>query len=337
LSPASAPASAPLTVVRIVDLPNPLLSARGAPALKHIRLKLPGVVLPAIAISFPPELPRITSPLAASAQSASPEAAHGNARLRGGSFIGTGTGGRRILKQVSPDFYSLPSGQRGTAIVSALVGQNGHVESIKMLESSGSGPLDQAVVHAVRQWQFEPMATESWVPLRFNCCIRLGAVFRGKLSILTFDELLADQLRTWALPSDTGRVMPGDQQAVGKLIVRIQSELQAQEKGFGGMPVDLLATWGKVQSVQFLTAESRGLAFDTASGQLIDGRAAAQLRWELYDIRQAKGRFVWLAGINRRGTIAVLEGMACVTSCLDLHAAMLPTVAGQSPAGQAIR
>lgn len=65
--------------------------------------------------------------------------------------------------------------QSGEVLVRVLVSASGKIDSTKVVRSSGFKLLDQAALHSVQQWQFEPwkikgIAHKSWVevPVDFN-------------------------------------------------------------------------------------------------------------------------------------------------------------------------
>jgi len=77
-----------------------------------------------------------------------------------------------------PD-YPMPArrlDEQGKVALSVLVGTDGHVRDVKVMQSSGSPRLDQAAVSEARaHWRLRP-ATRNGVP--FEQWLNLGVVFR---------------------------------------------------------------------------------------------------------------------------------------------------------------
>jgi len=62
-----------------------------------------------------------------------------------------------LIHQVSPVYPSVATaaGVEGTVILEAIIDEEGRVEDLKVLRSSGV--LDRAALEAVRQWRYEPL------------------------------------------------------------------------------------------------------------------------------------------------------------------------------------
>ena len=67
------------------------------------------------------------------------------------------------------------AGREGRAVLSVVVTPDGTCKDLKIIESSGTPPLDQAALEAVRQWHFTPairdgsrIETTIRVPITFN-------------------------------------------------------------------------------------------------------------------------------------------------------------------------
>jgi protein TonB len=80
-----------------------------------------------------------------------------------------------VLRRVRPDYPSLAkdAGISGTVLLHVLVGQEGRVEEVRVLDSIPV--VDQAAVEAARQWTFRPARVSGrpvrvWValPIRFS-------------------------------------------------------------------------------------------------------------------------------------------------------------------------
>lgn len=108
-----------------------------------------------------------------------------------GSGHGTGTGAGigdgitanpavapKILHSVSPVYPETQrlTGVTGTVRLRLLIGTDGSVESVVLVNSSGSRPLDNAAVNACRRWRFAAARNEAgqrvrcyWeIPIRFD-------------------------------------------------------------------------------------------------------------------------------------------------------------------------
>ena len=66
-------------------------------------------------------------------------------------------------------------GYEGTVIMQVLVGRNGRVKKLRIVQSSGHAVLDRAARTSVKNWQFEPgmrgdLKVDTWVkvPVRFQ-------------------------------------------------------------------------------------------------------------------------------------------------------------------------
>jgi protein TonB len=66
-------------------------------------------------------------------------------------------------------------GYEGIVMLKVLIDENGRVDDLMLLESSGHTILDRAALSAVREWQFEPgteggIKKKMWVkiPVRFQ-------------------------------------------------------------------------------------------------------------------------------------------------------------------------
>lgn len=141
---------------------------------------------------------------AANAQANSSTAAQGNGAGQGngtGSGTGAGTGSGsghgegvgagigdgiatnpavapKILRSVSPVYPETQrlTGVTGTVRLRLLIGTDGVVESVSVISSSGSRPLDNAAVNACQKWRFAAAKNEAgqkvrcyWeIPIRFD-------------------------------------------------------------------------------------------------------------------------------------------------------------------------
>lgn len=105
---------------------------------------------------------------------------------KGGSHHGLGTGAGEftlkqvdrapvVLRKVEPRFpeAARTMGLTGKVVAKLLVGSDGHVSRISILEASPHGIFEQDVLKALKQWEFKPgyyrnQAVATWVVLPIN-------------------------------------------------------------------------------------------------------------------------------------------------------------------------
>ena len=64
---------------------------------------------------------------------------------------------------------ALLSNAAGRGRYELIVGPNGHVTSVKTIQSTGMGRLDQAAINALRNWRFRPGTVKSvLIPMHFK-------------------------------------------------------------------------------------------------------------------------------------------------------------------------
>lgn len=80
-----------------------------------------------------------------------------------------------VLKQVRPEYPrdAREQGWKGSAFVEALVGADGRVKDVRLVQSSGYNTLDQAALKAARLWVFSPgeqrgQPVKVWVNIPFH-------------------------------------------------------------------------------------------------------------------------------------------------------------------------
>lgn len=92
-----------------------------------------------------------------------------------GSGHGTGTGVTaspavppRIIKSYQPAYPSAErnAGIEGTVVIRFLIDQNGNVEDVTLINSSGNANLDNAAVSAGYKWRFSPAKNNGGSPVR---------------------------------------------------------------------------------------------------------------------------------------------------------------------------
>lgn len=67
----------------------------------------------------------------------------------------------RIIKSYQPAYPSAErnAGIEGTVVIRFLIDQNGNVEDVTLINSSGNANLDNAAVSAGYKWRFSPAKT----------------------------------------------------------------------------------------------------------------------------------------------------------------------------------
>lgn len=110
-----------------------------------------------------------------------------------GSGHGTGTGSGygegngvtsspaippRIVKSFQPPYPSAErnAGIEGTVTIRFLIDQNGNVEDVTLINSSGNGNLDNAAVSAGYKWRFSPAKSKTGNPVR--CYANIPITFK---------------------------------------------------------------------------------------------------------------------------------------------------------------
>ena len=92
-----------------------------------------------------------------------------------GSGYGEGTGVTaspavppRIIKSYQPSYPSAErnAGIEGTVVIRFLIDQNGNVEDVTLINSSGNANLDSAAVSAGYKWRFSPAKNNGGSPVR---------------------------------------------------------------------------------------------------------------------------------------------------------------------------
>lgn len=101
---------------------------------------------------------------------------HGSGHGTGtGSGYGGGTGVTaspavppRIIKSYQPAYPSAErnAGIEGTVVIRFLIDQNGNVEDVTLINSSGNANLDNAAVSAGYKWRFSPAKNNGGSPVR---------------------------------------------------------------------------------------------------------------------------------------------------------------------------
>lgn len=100
-----------------------------------------------------------------------------------------------------------------------------------------------------------------------------------------------------------------------RLLATIQAQASRYNRDSQGPlpPIQLLAKFGAVQSIQFLGMESRGL--DVNEAKELVAPSHQDSGWELYKVTQQGGVSEWLITVTRNGVINNAQAMICATAC----------------------
>jgi periplasmic protein TonB len=204
--------------------------------------------------------------------------------------------------------------EEGTTVVAVLIGPAGHPEQVKVLRSSGFARLDDAAVHAIRQWTFVPRkdaAPEDWAQVqvgfhlhRFDRSLRLAGIH---LTLLAFDPALAGEFEAIAPRVAGESPKPSTEYRLRGLIERLcamysKEAFPASSQG-AKAPLAALAGGGALQQVRFMGLAPHALDVD-------DFRHSQEVRWDLYRAIQERATSQWLVGVDADGMIKSVQMMA---------------------------
>jgi hypothetical protein len=138
------------------------------------------------------------------------------------------------------------------------------------------------------------------------------------VTVVEFDEGVAEQIAS-ASRTNSGRPLaaPSTQATlhalVEKLLAAVSSE-RAEEiqrpASIPRAPIQQLAVWGELQSVQFVGFASRGFERDIPETRTVthfSDRFHNTRRWEIYEVKQAGGTSYWLAAVAPGGAPTSLQ------------------------------
>jgi periplasmic protein TonB len=227
-----------------------------------------------------------------------------------------------VVRHVEP-VYSSASAQaheQGIVAVRVLVDEQGRPKHVELLRSSGFPRLDASALRSVRRYRFASMMRGSQpVPIWTTVHVEFNLLpMPIPVTVVDFDERVAEQIAS-ATRTNGGRPLaaPSTQATlrglVEQLLAAVSSERAEeiqQPASIPRVPIEQLAVWGELQSVQFVGFASRGFASDipetgTVTGTLIPGRNIS--RWEIYEVKQAGGTSYWLAAVAPGGTPTRLQ------------------------------
>ena len=223
--------------------------------------------------------------------------------------------GLDITHRVEPVYppQSSRAREQGTTVVAVLIDPRGHPGKVTVLRSSGFARLDEAAVHAIRQWTFVPPkdpAQGQWAQVQvgfrlhmIDQSLRLAGIH---MTLLLFDPVVAGEFRA-IVPGVAGAPpKPSIEYRLRGLIERLcamYSTTFLAASHSARSPLQVLADGGALQQVRFMGLASHALDVD-------DYRHTEEVRWDLYQAVQERGSSHWLVGVGRDGMIKSVQAMA---------------------------
>jgi hypothetical protein len=192
-------------------------------------------------------------------------------------------------------------------------------------QSSGYRELDEAALHAIRQWTFAveakmPQANPTWTKIAFGFRAYPSELAGTEVTVIPFDAAVAEQIQAVASPiNQQPTSKPRAAAGLRRIILSLQASKSSSVRKFEESipPIQLLATWGKVQSIDFLGIASHGLDMDENNHlpETQNARESTLMQWERYRVTEQGGVSEWLVGVNRHGVIKVAQGITCTVPC----------------------
>jgi len=215
--------------------------------------------------------------------------------------------------------------EQGYVVLGVLVDEHGAVSKVELVQSSGYRGLDEAALHAIRQWTFavegnRPQATPTWTKIAFGFRAYPSNLAGTEVTVISFDAAVAEQLHTVASPI-IRNPMPKPRAAAGlhRIILSLRASESSPAAKFKGSipPIQLLEMWGEVQSIEFLGIASHGLDMDESNhlAETQNAHDSMLMQWELYKVAQQGGVSEWLVDVDRHGIIKVAQGITCSVPC----------------------
>ena len=233
----------------------------------------------------------------------------------------------RATHRVEPNYPSASAraGEQGYVVLGVLVDEHGAVSRVELVQSSGYRELDEAALHAIRQWTFAvegkmPQANPTWTKIAFGFRAYPSDLAGTEVSVIPFDAAVAEQIQAAANPiNQKPTSKPRAAAGLRRIILSLQASKSSSVRKFEESipPIQLLAMWGKVQSIDFLGIASHGLDMDENIHlpETQNAHESTLMQWELYRVRQQGGVSEWLVGVNRHGIIKVAQGITCAVPC----------------------
>jgi TonB family protein len=233
----------------------------------------------------------------------------------------------RATHRVQPNYpsASASAGEQGYVVLGVLVDERGAVSKVELVQSSGYRELDEAALHAIRQWTFAveakmPQANPTWTKIAFGFRAYPSDLAGTEVTVIPFDAAVAEQIQAVASPiNQQPTSKPRAAAGLRRIILSLQASKSSSVRKFEESipPIQLLAMWGKVQLIDFLGIASHGLDMDEKNH--LPGTQNAHesmlMQWELYRVTQQGGVSEWLVGVNRHGVIKVAQGITFTVPC----------------------
>jgi TonB family protein len=280
------------------------------------------LAIPYVKITAEPPPPRAIASEETAASTAAVVALDGvvSTPSNGSGNSSTDSGDIAVAHRVQPIYpvASVRAREQGDVVVGLRIDEHGRVGKVQVVQSSGFSRLDQSVVDALHQWTFTradgapPSRTWTTFSYAFHLAtsnaLDLSSV---TLALLPYDPALVEQIRDAAVPMVGAQTRkPRGAAALRRLIAAVQAAAPAVGRDFQAplRPIQSLAKFGAVKSIQFIGLESHGL--DVTINQ-ITAANSQESQWELYQVAQKGGTSEWLIDVTRSGQISSAQAMIC--------------------------
>lgn len=229
-----------------------------------------------------------------------------------------------VLRHVEPVYSSasVQAHEHGIVAVQVLVDEQGRPNQVELLRSSGFPRLDASALRSVRRYRFAPV-------MRGSQAIRVWTTVNVEFNLLPmpipvtvveFDEGVAEQIAS-ASRTNNGRPLaaPSTEATLRGLVEKLLAAASSDRAGeiqrpasTPRAPIEQLAVWGELQTVQFVGFASHGFERDipetrTVTGTHFSNRFRNTTRWEIYEVKQAGGTSYWLAAVAPGGAPTSLQ------------------------------
>jgi TonB family protein len=233
----------------------------------------------------------------------------------------------RATHRVQPNYpsASASAGEQGYVVLGVLIDEHGAVSKVDLVQSSGYRELDEAALHAIRQWTFAvegkmPQITPTWTKIAFGFRAYPSDLAGTEVTVIPLDAAVAEQIQAAASPIiQKPTLKPRAAAGLRRIILSLRAYKSSSVRRFEESipPIQLLAMWGKVQSIDFLGIVSHGLDMDENNHlpETQNAHESVLMEWELYRVAQQGGVSEWLVGVNRHGIIKVAQGITCSVPC----------------------
>jgi periplasmic protein TonB len=232
----------------------------------------------------------------------------------------------RATHRVQPNYpaASAIAGEQGYVVLGVLVDEHGAVSKVELVQSSGYRELDEAALHAIRQWTFAvegqvPQGNPTWIKIAFGFRAYPSDLAGTEVTVIPFDAAVAEQIQEASPISQKPTSEPRAAAGLRRIILSLRASKFSSVRKFEESipPIQLLAMWGKVQSMDFLGIASHGLNMDDNNHlpETQNAHESMVMQWELYRLTQQGGVSKWLVGVNRHGIIKVAQGITCTVPC----------------------